>query len=281
VLYGINIFPTEYTAPPDEIARQVEARGFESLWFPEHTHIPATGRTPWPGGTEMPKEYYHSFDPFVACTAAAVATRDLRIATGVCLVVQHHAITMAKLVASVDQVSRGRFIFGIGGGWNKEEVEHHGTAFKTRFRLLRERVLAMKALWTQEKAEFHGNFVDFEASIMNPKPVQKPHPPIIMGGDGPTTFDRVVEFCDGWMPISRGVTLPAGLAEKIADLRRRFEEAGRDSDKLSISVFGCPPTPEAVDEAERAGVDRVIFGARPEEPDRLWKTLDERAGLIR
>jgi probable F420-dependent oxidoreductase len=195
--------------------------------------------------------------------------------------VQHHPITLAKLVSSVDVVSRGRFIFGIGGGWNKEEVEHHGTAFQTRFRLLRERVLAMKALWTQEKAQFHGNFIDFEESVMNPKPVQQPHPPIIMGGDGPTTFDRVIEFCDGWMPLTRSVVVPADLGDKITALRRRAESVGRDPDRLSISFFGCPPTREGVDAAERAGVDRVIFQVRPEEPEKLWQTLDERAMLIR
>jgi len=281
VQYAITIFPTEYTAPPDEIARRVEERGFESIWFPEHTHIPAARRTPWPGGPELPREYYHTLDPFVACTAAALATRELKVATGICLVIQHHPITLAKLVSSVDRVSNGRFIFGIGGGWNKEEVEHHGTAFKTRFRLLRERVLAMKALWTQEKAQFHGNFVDFEESVMNPKPVQQPHPPIIMGGDGATTFDRIIEFCDGWMPITRGVSVPPDLAGKITELRRRFEGVGRDPDKLSISLFGCPPTREGVDDAERAGVGRVVFGVRPDEPAELWKTLDERAKLVR
>jgi probable F420-dependent oxidoreductase len=279
--YAITIFPTEYTAPPDEIARRVEERGFESIWFPEHTHIPAARKTPWPGGPELPEEYYHTFDPFVACTAAAVATSRLKVATGICLVVQHHPITLAKLVSSVDRASNGRFIFGIGGGWNKEEVEHHGTAFKTRFRLLRERVLAMKALWTQEHAQFHGNFVDFDESIMNPKPVQQPHPPIVMGGDGETTFDRVIEFCDGWMPLTRSVTLPPQLGEKITALKRRAESAGRDPDKLSISLFGCPPLREAIDELERMGVGRVIFAVRPEEPARLWQTLDERAKLVR
>jgi probable F420-dependent oxidoreductase len=280
VNYGITMFPTEYTAPPDEIGRQVEARGFESLWFPEHTHIPAARQAAWAGGPELPREYYYSYDPFVALTAAAVATRDLRLGTGICLVIQRHPITTAKAVATLDRISNGRFLFGIGGGWNWEEVQHHGTNFKTRWRLLRERVLAMKALWTQEKAQYHGDFVDFDESIMNPKPVQKPHPPIYMGGDGATTFDRVIEFCDGWFPIARG-GVPAGLVDKVTELRRRAEAAGRDSDALSISLFQCPPAREAVDEAERAGVDRVIFGVRPEEPASVWKALDERANLIR
>ena len=278
--YGITIFPTEYTAPPDELGRQIEARGFESVWFPEHTHIPAARQSAWAGGPELPREYYHSLDPFVACTAAAVATKELKVGTGICLIVQRHPITTAKAVASIDQISNGRFMFGIGGGWNWEEVAHHGTNFKTRFRLLRERVLAMKQLWTQEQAEYHGQFVDFDASIMNPKPVQKPHPPIYMGGDGPTTFDRVLEFCDGWFPIARG-SLPAGLAGKVIDLRRRAEAAGRDPDALAVSVFNCPATPEAVEEATRAGVDRIIFPVKPtEDIPFVWQALDERASLM-
>jgi probable F420-dependent oxidoreductase len=280
VKYGINMFVTDYTAPPDEIGRQVEARGFESLWFPEHTHIPAARLSAWAGGPELPREYYHSYDPFVALTAAAVATRDLKIGTGIYLVIQHHPITTAKAVATLDRVSNGRFLFGIGGGWNWEEVGHHGTDFKTRWRLLRERILAMKALWVEDQAEYHGEFVDFAPSVMNPKPVQKPHPPIYLGGDGATTFDRVIEFCDGWFPIARG-GVPAGLADKVTDLRRRAEAAGRDPDVLSISLFNCPPTREAIDEVERAGVDRVIFGVTPAEPAAVWKALDERAALIR
>jgi probable F420-dependent oxidoreductase len=279
VKYAITMFPTEYTATPDEIGRRVEERGFESLWFPEHTHIPAARKAPWGGGPELPREYYHSMDPFVACTAAAVATRDLKIGTGICLVIQHHAITMAKAVASIDRISNGRFMFGIGGGWNWEEVQHHGTNFKTRWRLLREQILAMKQLWSQEQAEYHGEFVDFDASIMNPKPVQQPHPPIFMGGDGATTFDRVIEFCDGWFPIARG-GVPAGLADKVTALRRRAEAAGRDPDALSMTLFNCPPNAESVTEAELAGIDRVIFGVTPEEPARVWESLDQRAKLI-
>lgn len=279
--YAITMFPTEYTAPPDEIGRRVEERGFESLWFPEHTHIPAARKAVWAGGPVLPREYYHSYDPFVACTAAAVVTRELKVGTGICLVIQRDPITTAKEVASVDRISNGRFLFGIGGGWNWEEVGHHGTNFKTRFALLRERILAMKELWTQEKAQYHGKYVDFDESIMNPKPVQQPHPPIFMGGDGATTFDRVIEFCDGWFPIARG-GVPAGLAEKVTELRRRAEAVGRDPDALSMTLFTCPPTREAVDEAERAGIDRVIFGVTPsEDVTEVWKALDERARLIR
>ena len=278
--FGLLIFPTEYTAQPDEFARRAEERGFESVWFPEHTHIPVERRSPWPGGQELPREYYETYDPVVALTAAAVATRDLKVASGVCLIVQRDPIITAKMVASLDRLSNGRFIFGIGGAWNAEEVENHGVPFKKRFRVLRERVLAMKEMWTQEQAEFHGEHVDFEPIYVQPKPVQKPHPPIIMGGDGPTTFDRVVEFCDGWMPIARG-SLPAGLSEKVRDLRGRAEAAGGDPESISVSLFGCPPTREAVEEVERMGLQRVIFGVPATSPDEVWAAMDERAKLIR
>jgi probable F420-dependent oxidoreductase len=279
--YATGIFPTQYTVQPGELAQKAEERGFESLWFPEHTHIPSARKTPWPGGAELPREYSHSYDQFVACTAAAVASREIKVATGICLVVQRDPILTAKEIASIDNLSGGRFIFGIGGGWNVEEVEHHGTRFKTRFSLLRERVLAMRELWTKDEAEFHGRFVDFDASWSWPKPVQTPHPPIIMGGDGPTTFDRVIEFCDGWLPIARGRSLPPGLHEKTVELRRRAEAAGRDPDKLTVTLFACPPAREFVDEAEKAGVDRVIFMLPCREPAQVWPVLDEYAKLVR
>jgi probable F420-dependent oxidoreductase len=279
--FGLSIFPTDYTVQPGELARRAEERGFESLWFPEHTHIPAERRTPWPGGSELPREYYSTYDPFIACMAAAAASNEIKVATGICLIVQRDPIVTAKEVASVDRLSGGRFLFGIGGGWNVEEMENHGTSAKTRFRVLRERVLAMKALWTQEKAEFHGQFVDFDPAFLNPKPLQQPHPPIFMGGDGPTTLDRVVEFCDGWIPISRGGALPAGLGDKVKDLRRRFEAAKRDPDALSITLFSCPPSAEMVDEVERLGLDRVLFALPPREPDRVWASLDDLAKLVR
>jgi probable F420-dependent oxidoreductase len=191
---------------------------------PEHTHIPASRKSPWPGGGPLPKEYWHSHDPFVGLAMAAAVTKKIKLGTGICLVIERDPITLAKEVASLDFLSRGRFLFGIGGGWNAEEMEHHGTAFKTRWHVLRERILAMKELWTKEEAEFHGTHVKFEKSWAYPKPVQKPHPPILMGGDGPTTIDRVLEFCDGWMPIAARM---ANGAEKIATLQRRAKEMGR------------------------------------------------------
>ena len=199
--YGVYMFPTDYAIRPDDLAREAEQRGFESLWFPEHTHIPAARRSPWPGGSDLPREYWHTYDPFVALMAAAGATNKIKLGTGICLVIERDTIVMAKEVASVDRLSNGRFIFGIGGGWNAEEMENHGTNFRRRWRILREKILAMKEIWSKEEAEFHGDYVNFDKVWCYPKPVQQPHPPIYMGGDGATTFDRVVEFCDGWMPI--------------------------------------------------------------------------------
>src|SRR2546423_7894853 len=185
--YGVCIFPTDYSIRIDELARAAEERGFESLFVTEHTHIPASRRTPFPGGTELPREYSHTLAPFVALTAAAAVTRTLKVGTGICLVIEHDPITLAKEVASLDLLSGGRFLFGIGGGWNAEEMANHGTAFRQRWRVLRERVLAMKEIWTKEEAEFHGQYVHFDKLWSYPKPVQQPHPPILMGGYGPTT----------------------------------------------------------------------------------------------
>ena len=275
--FGVVIFPTEYTIRPDEIARALEERGFESVWFPEHTHIPASRRSPWPGGAALPKEYWHSYDPFVALTAAATVTTKLRLGTGICLVVERDPIVTAKAVATLDRISNGRVLFGIGGGWNAEEMENHGTDFKKRWRVLRERVLAMKEIWTKEEAEFHGEFVRFDKIWSHPKPVQKPHPPVIMGGDGPKTFDRVIEFGNGWMPISRPGQNPVA---KIPVLRQQAEKAGRDPKLISISLFFAKPDKAALDALRTAGVDRAIFGLPSEGRDAILPKLDAFAQLI-
>lgn len=278
MLYGVAMFATDYAMPPDALARAAEARGFESLWLPEHTHIPASRRSPWPGGKDLPEEYWHTYDLFVALTAAAMVTTRLRVATGICLLVERDPIVTAKEVASLDRLSNGRVLFGIGGGWNAEEMENHGTNFRTRWRLLRERVLAMKAIWTQEEAEFHGEFVRFDKLWSYPKPVQRPHPPILMGGDGPTTFDRVVEYCDGWMPIGGRGALP--VADRVAALRRRAERAGRDPASLSVSIWGAKPDRGAIEEMERAGVDRAIFNLPCAGADAVLPSLDAYTALI-
>ena len=224
---GAMMFATDYSMRPDELARALEERGFESMWVPEHTHIPASRISPWPGGPDLPQMYWHTYDPFVALTAAAAVTTNLKLGTGICLMIERDPITTAKEVASLDLISNGRFIFGIGGGWNAEEMEDHGTNFKRRWRILRENILAMKAIWTEDEPEFHGRYVNFDKMWAWPKPAQRPHPPILMGGDGPTTFDRVLEYCDGWMPISGRAAEGPGLPEKIQLLKRRAEDIGR------------------------------------------------------
>lgn len=253
--FGIIMFPTDYSIGPAELARAVEERGFESLFFPEHTHIPTSRRTPWPGGAELPRDYSHTLDPFVALAAAAVVTERLRVGTGVCLVIERDPITLAKEVASLDLLSGGRFLFGIGAGWNEEEMENHGTDPAQRWKLLRERILAMKTIWTQDEAEFHGRFVDFDPIWSWPKPVQKPHPPIIVGGDGPHALERVVEYGDEWMPIPGRGQKP--LPERIAELNRLAAEAGREP--IPVSVYGTLPQAEVVQQYTEAGVGRCIF----------------------
>ena len=278
--FGAMMFSTDYSIRPDDLARLLEDRGFESMWVPEHSHIPAERSSPWPGGGDLPQDYWHTYDPFVALTAAAAVTTDLKLGTGICLVIERDPIMLAKEVASIDRLSGGRFIFGIGGGWNREEMANHGTRFRSRWRLLRERILAMKEIWTQEEAEFHGEFVNFDKMWAYPKPVQRPHPPILMGGDGATTFDRVVEFCDGWMPISGRSSEGTSLQEKIVLLRRQAEEAGRDPASINITPFGARPDPDAIARLKAAGVDRAIFGLPSTERDTGVPIIDECAKLI-
>jgi probable F420-dependent oxidoreductase len=195
---GILMFATDYAIRPDELARACEERGFESVWFPEHTHIPTSRRSPWPVGGELPRDYWHTHDLFVSLMAAAAATRTIKIGSGICLVIERDPIVMAKEVASVDQLSSGRLLFGIGGGWNAEEMAHHGTPFQRRWKVLRERIEAMKAIWSQEAAEYHGEFVNFDPIWCAPKPLQKPHPPILLGTLSSQGLQRVVRYCDGW-----------------------------------------------------------------------------------
>ena len=278
--FGAMMFSTDYSIRPDDLAKMLEDRGFESMWVPEHTHIPADRTSPWPGGPDLPKDYWHTYDPFVALTAAASVTTDLKLGTGICLMIERDPITTAKEIASLDMLSRGRFIFGIGGGWNAEERRDHGTNFKRRWRILRENILAMKEIWTQEEAEFHGDHVNFDKMWAYPKPVQRPHPPILMGGDGPTTFDRVIDYCDGWIPIGSRSSGGPSLAEKIVLLKKQAEDTGRDPDSLNITNFGIRPDPELIARLDEAGVDRVIFTLPSQEQDEVTPLIDECAKLI-
>ncbi|HEY3193708.1 MAG TPA: LLM class F420-dependent oxidoreductase [Candidatus Dormibacteraeota bacterium] len=270
--FGAAIFPTDYAISMSELAPAVEQAGFESLWVAEHSHIPASRLTPWPGGAELPKHYWHTMDPFVALTAAALASKELRVATGICLVTERDPIHTAKQVASLDHISNGRVIFGIGAGWNREEMADHGTEFATRWQLMRERVEAMKAIWTHDKAEYHGEMVDFGPIWCWPKPVQKPHPPIILGGSGPNILKRVVRYGDGWMP-NRGEIL--GRLEELRELARA---AGRQD--IPVTVY---PKPAAADleQYAGAGIERCIYYLPPDGRDQALRRLDELAELIR
>ena len=278
MLVGAFNFPTDYGIPPADLASALEARGFESLFVCEHTHIPVSRRTPFPSGGELPKRYLHTHDPFVALSFAAAATRTLKLGTGIALVPQRDPIITAKLVASLDQLSDGRFIFAIGGGWNVEEMENHGTSYGARFTVLRERVLAMKLLWTQEAAEFHGEFVNFNPVWLYPKPKQKPHPPIFLGGETDHTLKRVVEFCDGWFPRSSGDWDPKTA---VARLRQAAIDAGRDPATLSITVFGAPAEPSALAVYRDAGIQRVLLEVPDLNRDEVMRVLDKNAALTK
>ena len=270
--FGVAIFPTDYAISMTELAPAAEDLGFESLWVAEHSHIPASRESPWPGGAELPKHYWHTLDPFVALTAAALASRTIRVGTGICLLVERDPIHTARETASLDLVSNGRFIFGIGGGWNREEMADHGTDFHTRWKLLRERTEAIKAIWTQDVAEYHGELVDFSPMWSWPKPVQKPHPPVILGGAGPNILERVVRYADGWMP-NRG-----DVYERIPELQRMAEEAGRGP--IPVTYY---PTATAgdIERGEKAGIERLIWYVPPDGRDEALKKLDELGKLIR
>jgi probable F420-dependent oxidoreductase len=274
---GVFYFPTEYGIEPGELARALEDRGFESLFVCEHTHIPASRRTPFPGGGELPRRYAHTHDPFVALSFAAAATRRLLLGTGILLVPQRDPIVTAKSVASLDLLSGGRFVLGVGGGWNVEEMENHGARYETRFRLMRERVLAMKALWTEEEAAFHGEFVGFDPVWCWPKPAQRPHPPILLGGETDHTLRRVVEFCDGWFPrAGRGFD----ATEAVGRLRRAAEAARRDPASLSVTVFRAPAETAALAGYRGAGVDRALRDVPDLDRDGILRALDGYAPLL-
>lgn len=276
--FGAFYFPTDYGMDVAELAATLEARGFDSLFVCEHTHIPTSRRTPFPSGGELPKRYKHTHDPFVALAFAAAATKTLKIGTGICLIPQHDPIVTAKSVASLDLLSGGRFIFAMGGGWNAEEMENHGTRYETRFKLLRERALAMKALWTQEEAEFHGEFVNFDKVWQYPKPKQKPHPPLFLGGETDHTLKRVVEFCDGWFPRPRSGWEPKSAR---ARLNQAAQAAGRDPRTLSITVFAAPADAAALAPYREAGIERVLFAVPDADRDTVLRQLDKYAPLLK
>jgi probable F420-dependent oxidoreductase len=274
---GLTIFPTDYSIQPTELAMEAEARGFESLWFPEHSHIPTSRKSPWPGGPELPKYYYDSYDPFVSLAAAAAVTKKIKLATGICLIIERDPIHTAKEVSTLDRLSAGRFIFGIGGGWNAEEMANHGTAFATRFKVMRERVEAMKQIWTQPKAEFAGEFVKFDEMMQWPKPVQKPHPPIIVGGGFPHAAKRAIAYGDGWIPIGARLN----IFEVLPQFRKMTKDAGRDPTSLSFDIFGAAADVDMLKRYRDAGVDRIVLGLPSKSRDVVLPLLDQSAGLVK
>jgi probable F420-dependent oxidoreductase len=274
---GVFYFPVDYGINIAELAVALEERGFESLFVPEHTHIPVSRKSPFPSGGEMPRRYAHTHDPFIALSFAAAATKKLLLGTGICLIPERDPIVTAKCVASLDLLSGGRVVFGIGGGWNVEEMENHGARYNTRFKLMGERILAMKALWTEDEAEFHGEMVDFDPVWSYPKPAQRPHPPILLGGETDYTLRRVVEYCDGWFPRpGRGFEIKVQLAR----LHQMAQTAGRDPRTLSTSVFRAPADKAALKEYQEAGIDRAVLEIPDASRDEILRILDSYVPLL-
>ena len=276
--FGLATFPTDYAIRPAELGRLAEEHGFDSLLFPEHTHIPASRETPYPAGGELPREYSHTYDPFVALATVAAATERIKIGTGICLVVERDPIVTAKEVASLDRLSGGRFLFGVGAGWNREEMENHGTDPKRRFKLMRERIEAMKAIWTEDEAEYHGEHVDFDPIWSWPKPVQQPHPPVLVGGNGEKVLDRVVAFGDEWMP-NVGRSGLDDLAQRIEELQDRAQAAGRG--EVPVSGFAAPRDPETVERLQEVGFSRLFWYLPSEPREETAKRVERYAGRVR
>ncbi len=276
--YGVFIFATDKAMDPAKLAAAAEDRGFESFWVPEHVHMPVDRVTPFPRTEDgsLPEEYYRIHDPFVALGAAAGATSEIRLGTSICLVTEHEPIALAKQIASLDFISGGRFEFGIGAGWLPEEMEPLGVRFQDRWQVTTQRIEAMKVMWTQDEAEYHSEFVEIPKTHVIPKPVQDPHPPILIGAGSKWARQRVVDWADGWLP---NIPAPGFVERAIQDIQSRAHEAGRDFDSISINVF--PAIEDALPEYERIGVDRVVFGLPHAGEDIVRPELDRLAKLIR
>jgi probable F420-dependent oxidoreductase len=277
VRLGITIFATDLSMDPVELAREAEARGFASLYVPEHTHIPTSRRTPPPtGDAELAEEYKRTLDPYIALAAAASVTRRIRLGTGIALVAQHDPITLAKQIATLDRVSGGRLVLGIGYGWNREEMQNHGVDVKRRRAVVRETMLAMQALWSQEVASFEGEFVRFEASWQWPKPQQQPRPPVLIGGaPGPVLFDHIAEYADGWLPIGG-----AGMRAALDDLRRAFDARGRDASRIEIAPMGVLPDAAKLDYYASLGVTEAVLRVPSAPRDQVLPVLDDYARFL-
>jgi probable F420-dependent oxidoreductase len=276
---GAAMLFADYAMGPGELARTLEAHGFESIWAPEHSHIPISRATPFPQGGELPKKYYEAMDPFATLTAAAVATETLKVGTGVCLVTQRDPIQTAKLVASIDQVSRGRFLFGVGGGWNAEEMTDHGTQFRTRFKLMRERIAAMKEIWTKSEAEYHGEFLDFPPMMSWPKPVQRPHPPVIVGGAFPYAARRALIYGDGWIPHASRPQY-GDVTDFMPRFRQMAAEAGREPGSVPVTVWGVAEDLDLLQRHRDLGIARVVVSLPSARAGAVLPILDRWAELI-
>src|SRR5690349_18827783 len=270
---GAAMFFTDYSMAPGELACALEERGFESLWAPEHSHIPTSRTSPFPNGGDLPKQYYDVMDPFVTLTMAAAVTKTLKVGTGVCLVQQRDPIQTAKSVASIDQVSGGRFLFGVGSGWNAEEMADHGTPFKSRHKIARERIEAMKVIWTQTKAEYHGEFVNFGPMMAWPKPVQKPHPPVIVGGAFPYGARRAIRYGDGWVPHA-GRPEYDDVSVFLPQFQQMAREAGRDPASLPVTMFRVVEELDKLRHYRDIGIARVVITVPSADADEVLPILD-------
>ena len=277
---GAVMFFTTDSMQPAELGRALEERGFESLWVPEHTHIPSSRKTPYPAGGPLIRPYYDIMDPFLALNAAATVTTNLKVGTGIALVTQRDPIVTAKMVSTIDQLSAGRFLFGVGSGWNQDEIVNHGTDFASRHKLARERIEAMKAIWTQEEPEYHGEFVNFDRMKQWPKPYQKPHPPVIVGGAFPYAARRAIRYGDGWIPRADRLEKD-GIGLLIGKFRQMATEAGRDLASLPITIFRVPEEIDRLKYCEEIGIDRVVFSLPAEGRDKLMPIIDRWTELKR
>jgi probable F420-dependent oxidoreductase len=280
--YGAAIFFTDYSIGPAELGRALEDRAFESLWAPEHSHIPISRESPFPPGGDLPKKYYDVMDPFVTLPVAAAVTQNLKIGTGICLVIQRDTIQTAKSVASLDHVSGGRFLFGIGAGWNAEEMANHGTTdFKGRFKRMEENVAAMREIWTKTEAAYDGHHVKFTPMMTWPKPLQKPWPPVIVGGAYPYAAKRAIAYGDGWIPhATRPEYGGDDITAKLPEFRKMAVDAGRDPASIPVTAFNVPHQADVLKRYAEAGVDRVVFSIPSADRDTTLSLLDEIASVV-
>jgi probable F420-dependent oxidoreductase len=274
--FGLAIFATEDSPPPGELARRAEDAGFDAIYFVEHTHIPVSRETPYPAGGELPPEYARLYDPLIALALAAGATERIRLCTGLLLIIERDPIVTAKEVATLDVLSGGRVELGVGAGWNLEEMRNHGTDPERRFGIMRERVEAMKAIWTEDEAAYDGRYVKFDPIWSWPKPVQKPHPPVIVGGNGKTVYDRVLAFGDGWIPNYLGDV--EKLSARIRKLQGMAAEAGREP--FRVMVYGSPTNRQAIDAFAEAGAGRCVFWLPPTIPGDLDERFEKCASAV-